>query len=186
MASGPNDRVPLNRLAYGLLDFFGIKNQGRYTQHLLEDLQPVLELDRLYKASAEQFQREQVANVPVGSEGLWVSPSVVGMIVPNDRIWHVHEYSVTITSPASGGDAITFGYGATRQEMGSYLTYGSPIEGMSWGTMTLGTSQRIGVARDWSGQGRFFGPNTRFGCVANVFVAVVDITFQIRYTPLAF
>lgn len=178
------DRVPLNRLAFGLLDFFGIKNQGRYTQHLLEDLQPVLDLDRLYKASAETLLRGQLAGIATGVAQFIVT-SPVDMIVPDDQVWHVHSFSAQVTQGAAA-DVVNLSL-STRQEMGSYSTMGEAI-GPNMEITASGINQVNSFGWDWSGQGRYFGPRTRFGLQGRVFSAGGNaaVTLQLRYTPLRF
>lgn len=88
---------PLNRQPNGLLDFFGIKNGGRYPQVLDERLQPVVDLLRHYTELAAQVfvwsgtiaatQDASSTNIPTT---LPTNLSVSSQLeVPNNEVWYI-------------------------------------------------------------------------------------------------
>lgn len=130
---------PLNLQPAGLLDFLGIKNGGRYPQHLSTDLVPTLELLRWYvAANSIEIGSVSPAFQLVANEGTTthliaatqpVNFSVGGtLMVPQTEYWYIDRWSVNwfinaqagasirvvpVTTPAGGAPSIrvpcTFG-----------------------------------------------------------------------------
>lgn len=93
--AGPLPAPPLTIRPVGLLDFLSIQAGGRYPQHLLEDLQPTMDLMRWF----HDAQAEVVNN---NTAGLLSGPGSagVGFTVPAGEAWLVSNFNVSVTVPA--------------------------------------------------------------------------------------
>lgn len=87
---------PLNIQPRGLLDFFGIKNGGRFPQQLTPDLIPVVDLLTWYgMTNSIAFESQLVTinastpgtNHPITSTGPVDWTTGGNLVVPNDEVW---------------------------------------------------------------------------------------------------
>lgn len=93
----------INRQPVGLLDFFGLKNGGKYPQQLASTLAPTIDLLRLYEADVEEFISDGVsveAGTAIGNFNFGGATNRPG-IVPQNELWHVLEYSIVLPVPAN-------------------------------------------------------------------------------------
>jgi len=145
--------VPLNRLAYGLLDFFGIKSGEWGPRELSQGLQPTLELGRWYLDQNAQeyrwalaaFNDQTATNLqitqtfPLDITGLVTAGE---LIVPATEAWLLLEADVFWTMNAAGGSA-HFGYNVGgSNEAGPFRL---PMQTMGF-TTGIATILRSGAA----------------------------------------
>jgi hypothetical protein len=111
--AGPDrlDPPPLNLQPSGLLGLFGIKNGGRYPQHLLAELAPQVELLRWYvTANARRYYGQVTPAVTsawalqtIGSlEPEPILGSSTVLAVPTGEVWVLSDWSATVIHAASG------------------------------------------------------------------------------------
>ena len=85
---------PINRWPLGLLGFLGIKNGGRYPQHLSELLLPTWDQAFLYLNAAAEYSAINANPPAVGNTPLFG--------VPLGECWYVHNFSLQVATPAGG------------------------------------------------------------------------------------
>lgn len=170
----------IQRTPPGLLDYFGIKNGGRNPQSLAEVVAPVLDLDRWYKVSDEEYLTGGIAGH--ASAG-WVSSSPILMTVPATEIWHVHQFGWVVAMAENRN--LIFSPGSRVPE-GGFLTGGMPVV-----DQPINITSPAAVATytyyggtDWQGYGKFFRQGTVFGAHITNIGAAMDFSFQLRFTRM--
>lgn len=91
----------LNKQPIGLLDFFGIKNGGRYPQFLTEGLQGQLNLLPLYECASEINNGSTTGNL-VGGVTLF---GPAGLTTDPGDTWHFQAFSLKFNTIAGGAYA---------------------------------------------------------------------------------
>jgi len=145
--------VPLNRLAYGLLDFFGIKSGEWGPRELNQALQPTLDLSRWYlDQNAQEYRwsfaafndqtatNQQITQTfPTDICGLVTAGE---LIVPPSETWLLLEADVYWTMAAAGG-SMHMGYNVGGS--GEAGPFRMPMQTMGF-TTGIATITRAGCA----------------------------------------
>lgn len=105
--------VPLNRQPIGLLDFFGIKNGGRYPVELIDRLQPSIDLLRHYTETAAQIftwsgtlaVNQSASSTPITATNPTDLASGGNVDVPPNELWYIAAAHIQWTMTDVGGRA---------------------------------------------------------------------------------
>lgn len=132
---------PLNRLPRGLLNLVDLQSNGRVPDQLRDEVQATLEMTPFYEAQLEQtFQLIRTTQIPAGSLNntnyIWESTAPLdittgaNLIVPNNEMWVVKDYTAFINIGAAAADFMfmrlqLFPAGASRIWIPQRI-YGSP------------------------------------------------------------
>lgn len=181
---------PLNIQPRGMLDFFGIKNGGRFPQSLPEFLSPTLDLLHWYVASeivTYQLNATPLVNADQGFNVNWISavpapnPVPIPIQVPQTEMWLVSHYSVNWELNAAAERCIASPI-MTIPGIGGRMFLG-PVNTVGPTTFPGGTLS-VGIA---ACDGLFFVPPGAFlqAYVHDVNTAGdVPLRGTLRYTPL--
>jgi len=141
--------VPLNRLAYGLLDFFGIKSGEWGPRELLQGLQPTLELGRWYLDQNAQEYRHALADIvavqpatnlqitstaPLNISGLVTANE---LIVPATEAWLLLNADIFWTVPAVAAASVSFGLNVGGSGEAGPFRLPMQLHGFTQGVATL-------------------------------------------------
>jgi hypothetical protein len=92
----------MSKIPAGLLGFLDIKNEAKYPQALLDQLQPTMELFNWYTEVNQEYVESTGLAAVVGS-------NATTMVVPAGQLWYVHDY--TCVCAAGAGAAIDLAAG---------------------------------------------------------------------------
>jgi len=158
---------PINALPTGILGFLGIKNGGRYPQHLGETLTPVWDLANLYLEANAQYTDDAGT---INADG-----EVRVFTVPEGQVWWVSELVGYITTGA--GESLD-AFALTRFASG-------PVQ---WLSITPGIA--VPANQDSAilvmDRPRFLQPGEGLGFEAygGAYAGVIDWQMGIRFTVL--
>lgn len=96
---------PIQVLPRGLTGLLQLKTLGRVPDELAGFVQPAMDIGAYYLAAA--------ALVDVVIHGINIGPGAAGpspfspgnIVVPNDEVWYVHQYSVEVLLPVGAAEA---------------------------------------------------------------------------------
>jgi hypothetical protein len=159
---------PVNRIAQGLLGFFGLKSLGRNPDELVGTLQPVVETaDWFLRTNAEQITRfnvyTSVSVQPFSTPfNAWQTP----LVIPNDEWWYIHAATLIAVLPAGAVTASEISEAMLTSVRNSQPgQYHEQLVANRTGTTNLGPAVTPDlVVADFSRPRAWFPPGTIFGC----------------------
>jgi hypothetical protein len=150
--SRPAERLgvpPLNQIPWGLLDFFGIKNGGRFPQHLSDVLVPTFEMLDWYTstkgqtvaltgtviaASAGASTKNDITVASSGFQTLIVNGQIA---VPDNEWWIIRRGDIALTLTNTFVGTIGVGMDFIGLQREQY------VQGVIVGVATANSKQRI-------------------------------------------
>lgn len=178
---------PVQNLATGFLSLLGIKNMGKLPEFLPDSVQPTIDMSEWYKFSnAQQLLLQETYAAPLSGVVIPQSALLINGLVPEGRVWWVHETSTAFIWDATDATVNAFGlmaYAEYLSQAGSTVLLGNPntTSGAFSAVPTSGvTIQTPSLRNFFLPAGGMLGASVTHVSGTNPVVAIMSV----RYTEL--